>query len=136
MPMPVAAFALLPKASVRIPMNPNRYKIVIGEITSNIPTRQAKPFPPLNLKKILKLCPRMTKNEAKYGKSSDLLKFLAIAIAATAFAASIIKVKIPGKTPIFLIAFTVPTFPLPTLVMSFLAKTFPAIYAEGIEPNI
>jgi hypothetical protein len=48
---------------------------VIGEIISNIPTRQAKPFPPLNLKKTLKLCPKMTKNDAKYGKSSDLLKF-------------------------------------------------------------
>jgi len=109
--------------------------IVMGDIMSNIPTRQAKPFPPLNFRNMLKLCPKITKNEAKYGISSDLLNCLAIATDIIAFAASMIKVKTPGKNPMFLIAFTVPTFPLPILVISFLAKTFPIKYAEGIEPN-
>lgn len=107
----------------------------------NTPKLVAMPFPPLNLRNIVQLCPHiLAKPNINLNESKEVFRLEVVKSAKSA--TGIIPFEISRSNPIIPILYpstlaklVAPMFPEPTLRKSIFLKTFAKIKAQGIEPK-
>lgn len=107
---------------------------ILGSIAQIIPADTATPFPPLNLRKIEKQCPKTRKSIHIVNSKDSLNIVLAIKTPKKPFKVSNNNVITPGTTPATLNTFVAPGLQEPCFNISILLKRRVIITADGIEP--